>query len=167
MPSSISHGTLYMELSDSTKKYAGSGRFVHDMLLARCPALFETAKRVWREKHADPSIIILWPSEPVEGADGQMIEDEILADFNVSWREDHQLRSERLRRLVGMTKACGLLVIELRPDALVAIFETPHGAHSWTSRRERRGDVVVLAATEESTNKEHLGLFWSPSQGTA
>lgn len=156
-----------MELSDRAKKYMSSGQFVHDMLVARCPALVETAKRVWQEKREDPSIIVLWPSEPVKGEDGEVIEDEILADFNVSWREDHKLRSERLRRLIDMTKAYGLLVIELRPDALVAIFETPHGARSWTSRRERRGDVVVLAQTEARDNVEHLGLLWSPSRGTA
>lgn len=150
-----------MELSGRSKKYAASGLPVHDELLTRCVPLVETARRVWRDKREDPSIVILWPSEPVEGADGEMIEDEILAEY------PKQDTVERLRKLVNMTKAYGLLVIELRPDALVAIFESHHGTRSWTSRRERHGDVLVLAKTEARDNVEHLGLLWSPSQGTA
>lgn len=151
--------------------YIHSERFIHDQLIERCNMLVEVAKKIWRDKKGDPSIVIAWPSEPVKGADGEMIEDEILAEYGpvtrADWQAHPELRQERLRRLVDMTKAYGLLVIELQPHALVAIFESPHGAKSWTTRLELHGDVKVMAKTEERSNKEHYGLIWSPSQGTA
>lgn len=141
--------------------YIKSERFIHDQLLERCDKLVEVAKTVWIGKQGDPSIVFIWPSEPIEAEDGSLIEDEILAELP---QED---KAARLRKLVDMTKAYGLLVIELQPHALVAIFESPHGAKSWITRRELRGDVRVLAETEEHLNREHYGLLWSAKQGTA
>ena len=149
-----------MKLTDKERQYFRSEQFIHDDLVKRCQPLVETSKRVWKEKN-DPSIVILWPAEPIKDADGKTIEDEVLAALPT---EDRQAR---LHRLVDMTKAYGLLVIELQPHALIAIFESPHGAQSWTTRLEQHGDVTVLAKTEERSNVEHLGLLWSPSQGTA
>lgn len=139
--------------------YITSERFIHDQLIEKCDGLVEVAKKVW--KGGDPSIVILWPSEPIKDEDGDLIEDEILAELP---RED---KAMRLRQLVDMTKAYGLLVIELQPHALVAIFESPHGAKSWTTRLELRGDVRVMTETEEHLNREHYGLIWSAKQGTA
>lgn len=150
-----------MKLTNKDKQYLGSGRFVHDELTRRCASLVETAKKVWREKKGDPSIVILWPSEPLRGAEGDLIEDEVLAELP---REDKQ---ERLRRLVDMTKACGLLVIELQPHALVAVFESHNGTRSWTTPLAHHGDVAVLEKTEEHDDVEHYGLLWSPHRGTA
>lgn len=144
----------------NTATYLSSGQFVHDELLRRCKKFVDTAHRLWH-KGEDPSFVIMWPSEPVKGADGEMIEDEVLAEFPRA--ETH----ERLRKLVGMTKAYGLLVIEKTPDALIIIFESHHGTHSWTSKKERHGDVVVLGKPVEENNVRHHGLLWSPSQGRA
>ncbi len=145
----------------TAKGYMASGRFIHDELVRRCVPLVETAQRLWREKKNDPSIVILWPSEPLKAADGSMVEDEVIAALPKADRE------ARLRKLVETTKAYGLLLIELKPNALFAVFESPHGTHSWTSRIEYRGDVYMLARAEEKNNVDHLNLLWSPQQGTA
>ena len=149
-----------VEKMNSSVKYLSSGLFVHDQLLARCSKFVATAQRLWRQNE-DPSFVIMWPSEPIKDADGVLIEDEVLAEFP---REDTQAR---LRKLVDMTKAYGLLVIEKTPDALIIIFESHHGTYSWYSAREWHGDVWVLSKAVEEKNVRRHGLLWSPSQGTA
>lgn len=140
--------------------YFASGQFVHDELLRRCARFVSTAQRLWR-KNEDPSFVIMWPSEPIKDADGATIEDEVLAEFP---REDTQ---SKLRKLVDMTKAYGLLVIEKTPNALIIIFESHHGTHSWVSPVEQHGDVKVLGRAVEENNVRHHGLLWSPSRGSA
>lgn len=149
-----------VESMSNNARYFSSGQFVHDELVVRCMKFVERAKKIWR-KGEDPSFVIMWPKEPLKDADGATIEDEVLAEFP---REDTQ---ERLRRLVDMTKAYGLLVIEKTPHALIIIFESHQGTRSWFSPVERHGDVKVLGETVEENNVRHHGLLWSPSQGTA
>lgn len=149
-----------VESMPKDSKYFSSGRFVHDALLLRCSRFVATAQRLWRERK-DPSFVIMWPSSPIKSDDGTMIEDEVLAEFP---REDTQ---NRLRKLVDMTKAYGLLIIEQTPHALIIIFESHHGTHSWFSPVARHGDVDVLGETVEENNVRHHGLLWSPSQGNA
>lgn len=147
-------------LSREERQYITSERFIHDDLVSRCEDLVRVSHDVWRKK-ADPGIVIIWPSEPVKGVDGAMIEDEILAELP---RED---TIPRLRKLVDMTKAYGLLVVELKPNALCAVFESAHGAQSWRAPIERHGDRDVLGAVEIRVDADHLGLLWSASQGNA
>lgn len=144
-----------------TKKgYITSERFIHDDLLTKCERLFQTAKTVLQKKE-DPSIVILWPGEAVKAEDGTAIEHEIFAELPA------ENRTESLCRLVETAKAYGLLVIELQPHALVAIFESPHGTRSWRSSIQLRGDVRVPAETVVKNDVDHHGLLWSPKQGTA
>lgn len=149
-----------VESMPNAARYFSSGRFVHDELVSRCKKFVETAQKIWR-KGEDPSFVIAWPTEPLKGEDGEMIEDEVLAEFP---KENVQ---ERLRKLVDVTKAYGLLVIEKTPNALIIIFESHQGTHSWVSPVERHGDVTVLGKTVEENNVRHHGLLWSPSQGSA
>lgn len=149
------------KLSPKEREYITSERFIHDDLVLRCEKLVGVSHDVWRKKKGDPSIVILWPSEPVKGVDGALIEDEIFADY------PKQDTLPRLRKLVDMTKAYGLLVIELKPHALCAIFESPHGARSWSTPIERHGDRDVLGKTSKKSDADHLGLLWSTSQGNA
>ena len=148
------------KLSPEERQYITSERFIHDDLLRRCEQLVQVSHGVWRKK-LDPSIVVIWPSAPVKAEDGSMIEDEILAEY----QKDDMMR--RLRQLVDKTKAYGMLVIELKPDALCAIFESPHGARSWRAPIERHGDRAALGKVDVKTDADHIGLLWSASQGTA
>lgn len=157
----MSLGRYLKKLSPADRAYISSERFIHDELLRRCSSLVKTGQDVWRKKKGDPSIVILWPAEVVQGEDGAKIEGEVLANYP---REN---TAAQLRKFVEMTKAYGLLVVELRPHALYAIFESPHGTHSWTTPIERHGDRDVLGKTVEKTDTDQLGLLWSVSRGTA
>ncbi len=149
-----------MATTNPNRDYIRSERFIHDQLLERCVSLVETSKKMWRERK-EPSIVVLWPGEPVRTLDGHEIEDEVIAVF------PQENKQARLRGYVETTKAYGLLVIELQPHALSAVFESAHGTRAWTTPLETHGDVAVLAKTKVQDNVEHLGLLWSPLQGTA
>lgn len=145
-----------MKPTAKQKSYLASERVIHDDLVVKCLPLVQTAQRVWQQGKGDPSFVVLWPSEPLKDADGTRIEDEVLAEF------PRQNTHAALRRLVDRTKAFGLLVIELRPDALSAVFESRHGAHSWVYPIERHGDVRVLGSLVSATDTVSLGLLWGP-----
>lgn len=151
---------ILKKLSPEEREYLASERFIHDDLLQRAEKLVDIAHGVWRD-HKDPSLVVLWPGEAVTTVEGENIEGEI---FGVYPKSDVK---DRLKKMVQTTKAYGVLVIELRPDALYACFESHHGARSWIAKIERRGDRRVLGTTLERTDEDHLGLLWSPVTGTA
>ena len=147
-------------LTKEQREYITSERFIHDELVEESARLVDTAREVFKKKKGDASIVIAWPSEAIKIDEGE-IDGCVLANFPKENTKD------RLRQIVETAKAYGLLVIEQRPDAIVAVLETPHGARCWKMQIERHGDVDVLAAPVITDNKDHLGLVWSPLSGTA
>jgi hypothetical protein len=151
---------IIKKLGPEERKYIASERFIHDDLLKRAEQLVNIAHGVWRDRK-DPSIVVFWPGEAVTDDEGDPLEGEIFGAFP---KTDTKTA---LKKLADKTKAYGLLIIELRPDALYACFESHHGARSWTAKIERRGDRHVLGTTLERTDEDHIGLLWSPVSGTA
>lgn len=146
-------------LTKEQRKYLTSERFIHDGLVNECESLLDAAREIFGGQK-DASMVIVWPSEhlPTEGGD---IDGCVFAAYPKGDTKS------RLRSIVETTKAYGMLVIEQKPDAIIAILESPHGARCWKMQIERHGDVDVLASPVVTDNEDHIGLLWSPLSGTA
>lgn len=147
-------------LSSEQQRYLTSERFIHDDLVKMCESLVHTACAVWDNKQ-NPDRVFLWPSETLTTDDGVAIEGVVLAPIPSGDRK------AGLRKLVERTKAYGLLLVEKTPHALIATFESPHGACCWTLKVEQHGDIDRLGDPVVTTDKDYLGVLWSPNQGRA
>ena len=61
-------------------------------------------------------------------------------------------------------KANAVLFVEQRDAEIVAIFESPHGTHSWHIEISAHGDVHILEAPKEKTDVDSVGLLWRPNK---
>ena len=137
-------------------EYMVSERFIHDELVRRAGTVVTRLPKMWiRDGHIQPSML-LWPSDTVKTDDGKEVEDLIYGKMP----EEKSERMAFLRQSIQRAGPYALLVVEQRPTAVVALFESPHGARAWTLPIERHGDHRVLGKPEVQDDGECLGILW-------
>lgn len=123
--------------------------------------MLKEAHKIWQQTGKFPTHAMAWPRETVIGSDGARIDRAIVAELPL------ENQKEALKEFVQITKAYGILLMEVRPGEFVARFESPHGSRVWRSVIERHGDVLVLGKTTTTENQDCLGLLWSSKTGTS
>jgi len=142
--------------------YLTSEKFIHDDLLRSAQLVVDRARELWERGEPVFAHAIAWPSEGVSTDDGKRrISGPIILPM-----PEAALWQDALKKLIQRTKAYGLFLLEFREKELYAVFESPHGAQSWRVPIERHGDVRVLGDQRVSTDRECLGLLWSPKKGS-
>lgn len=117
---------------------------------------------LWANNRRIKPHLLLWPSEAVK-FNGQLTEDVLPFDMPA----DRSKWAELLLERVVDNKACALLLIEQRAQAVVAIFESPGGTTSWHYPIKDHGDLKILGDPEEKTDVESVGLLWRPKPAVA
>lgn len=114
----------------------------------------------WATKRRIDPFVLVWPSEPVN-FHGKQTEDVMPFDLP----NDASRWPTFLRDLVKKTTAYALLLVEQREQAVVVIFESPHGTKSWNIPIKNHGNVNVLGEAKEKSDIDYIGLLWSPKRG--
>lgn len=143
--------------------YLTSERFIHDDLLRSAQNTLDEACRIWEESEKKlVSYAIAWPAEAVRATNGKDISGPI-----IMMMPERGLWTTALNGLVEKTKAYGLFLIDVSDLAIVAKFETSHGARAWTIPIQWHGDRRMLGSRKVKDNAECVGLLWSPNRGQA
>lgn len=143
--------------------YITSERFIHDGLIRTSQAVVEEACKAWDEGQLKRgAFALVWPTSTVKDDGGNPISRAVVMELPEEAR-----RFAALNALVQRTGAYGLLVIDLQERALVAKFETAHGARVWTIPIEWHGDRREMGDQRVKDNAECVGLLWSPARGRA
>jgi hypothetical protein len=151
-----------LSMDAAQREYITSERFIYDDLVRSSQRVLDEACRIWESGEKLFAYAIAWPTHAVRAKDGTKISRAIVMEL-----PKDQEKGAALRALVETTGAYGLLLVEQKERAIVAKFETAHGARAWTVPIERHGDRLMLGDQRVTDDTECIGLLWSPSQGRA
>jgi len=122
----------------------------------------QSIPELWSNNRRIRPHLLLWPSEAVKFR-GQLTEDVLPFDMPGDRSEWPELLLDR----VLDSKACALLLVEQREQAVVAIFESPRGTTSWHYPIKDHGDLKILGPPVKKTDVESVGLLWRPKQAVS
>lgn len=142
--------------------YITSERFIHDDLVRRSQQVVDEVKKLWETGEKIDAYAISWPNKTVRADNGAPVNRAVI--MMLPTEND---RKKALAALIERTQSYGLLVIEVKPKEIGALFETAHGSRQWTIPIERHGDRWALGDQRTKDDAECLGLLWSPKQGRA
>lgn len=143
--------------------YISSEKFIHDELIRRAARAVQHIPTLWKKYGRAESSVIFWPADSIK-VEGREFAGAVYSDLPAAGAE----RDKFLLEAVGKVKPYGIFVVEqFGKERIRAIFESHHGTRSWSIPIKKHGDVYVLGSADSKDNAEHLGLLWSPRQGTA
>ena len=127
-----------------------------DELLPDAARIVELSLDYYRAEHTIAPFAVVWLAEPARSDDGTPLN-------SVFCELSDQDSMQVLRTLLARTKARGLVLVQPHDNAFFAVFETTHGARSWTVPLERHGDVLVLASPQMRDNAGATGALYRPN----
>lgn len=147
-----------------TRDYYTSEQFIWDDLIEAALQLQKKVYDVWRDTRAVTDFLITWPSEVIKAQNGGMVSGPCgfsLVDI------DPAIRHDSIIKVVGLTKAYALLLVERKENKVQIILESHHGARCWDIPIVRSGDVDVLGTANLKINTDHVGLLWKPTRSVS
>ena len=104
-----------------------------------------------------PDFLITWPSQPVVGDDGSIIDNLCLMPFLETASEE--VKKKAIKNAALKTKAYAVLVCRSLKEKMWLVFETEHGTHSWDIPIVRSGDVRLLSKAVEHEGRDKLNVL--------
>jgi hypothetical protein len=135
-----------------------SERFIHMDLTRLAEAGIKSLYETWKTEKKISPFLITWPGEAVMTDDGVAITGPCHMEMPV----DKSKWNDMIVNAIKRTSAYAILLVEQRDSDVRAILESPHGSKCWTIPIVKSGDALILGKQDVTTDKEHLGLLWSP-----
>lgn len=143
--------------------YYTSERVIWDNLKKYAEAGVKSLYEQWKTKGSIDPFAVTWPGTTIFDLGGLPVTGPCTIELKRaigSW-------SVTLRRLVEITDAYALLLVEQKDNDLQVILESHHGTRSWTIPIRQSGDVRVLGDPTIQDNVNRIGILWEPRSSPA